>query len=104
MASPVNHLGGEDARRQRDSDDEQRRDASAALRTLLLWLWLVGGLGLGWRRRGRRRVHRRVSFGPGGNQARLQLAQERGVGRELLGEPRADPVTALGCPAPAVLP
>src|SRR5204863_4190730 len=85
----------------------QRRDPSTLLLALLLRLRRIrAGCGRGRRsrrRRGLRRVRRGVSLGAGRDQARPELAQERGIGRELLREPRADPVPALRLAAREVL-
>src|SRR5256714_2672655 len=95
MASPVDHLCDEDPGCQRYADNEQRRGAAALCALLLRVAGLRLGRGLWWWRRGLRVVHRGVSFGPGGDQAGPQLAQEHGVRCQLLRQPRAHPVAAL---------
>src|SRR5262249_16939618 len=76
-------------RRERGADDQQRRRAaSAALLLLLLRTRL--------RRSGRGRGRGVLAPGARRDQARLQLAKEGGVGRELLGQPVADPVAPAG--------
>src|SRR5207253_2969839 len=95
MASPVDDLGKQDSRREGGADDQDRRRAAAVLALLLLLRLLSARLGR--RGRSRRRWLRGRPFAAGArrDQARLQLAQERGVLGELLGEPLADPVAAL---------
>src|SRR5205823_4450643 len=96
MASPVDHLGGEDAHGERGSDDEQRRRATARLLASLLARRLRGRRGRDLRR-GLPVRPRGVSACPGRDQARLQLAQEGRVLGELARQPLADAVAACGC-------
>ncbi|HEY8844132.1 MAG TPA: hypothetical protein VIM23_09535 [Gaiellaceae bacterium] len=90
MAPPVEHLGQQHAGHKRGADDDQRRRAFRAALALLLRarpeLWARGSARL--------LVHRSPAAGARLDQARLQLAQERGVVGELPGQPLPDAVAA----------
>src|SRR5439155_14858715 len=102
MASPVDHLRGEDADGEGCADDEQRRGPAAARLGPLLSLRPAPAELRGRRRRRRRRgrrrrgVLRRLPLRACGDRARLQLAGEGRGGGQLLREPFADPVAAAG--------
>src|SRR5438046_267399 len=85
MAPPVEHLGKQDPRHERGTDDDDRRRAAALL--LSSFLGLVGTAR--GRRRGRWRLRRlprgALTAGARRDQARLQLAQERGILAQLHG-------------------
>jgi hypothetical protein len=88
MASPVDDLGDQDAGGEGDAENEERTRPPAALDFGPLPELGPGGSDLTLRGL---LVRRGLTFRPGDDQARLQLAQEYGIVRQLLRELRFDP-------------